>query len=308
MKIISFIALLLFIISIVLLLKLTPERITEDLTKIITPEQSLHDRVKIAQGKKKFRKISQEFKSIQEALTTIGKDRQFTLVCAASLILFITGIVLSMFIGNIFLMPVFTAVMACVPFIYVKSSLAYYKKHVEEEIETALSIITTSYVRSDDIVTAVSENIGYLKPPVKDIFGSFVSESTTINSDIKAALRHLQERIDNQIYREWCDTLIACQDDRTLKTSLMPIVNKLTDVRIVNNELKTILAEPKKEYMMMVELVIGNIPLLYLLNKEWYQTLMETLFGKLVLAICGLVILITALLCVKYVKPLEYKR
>jgi hypothetical protein len=190
----------------------------------------------------------------------------------------------------------------------VKSSLAYYKKHVETEIETALSSISTAYVRSDNIVGAVTENIGYLKPPVKGMFAGFVAETTAINSDIKTALRHLRERIDNQIFREWCDCLLQCQDDRSMKTSLMPIVNKLTDVRIVNNELKTMLAEPKKEYMMMVILVIGNIPLLYLLNKDWFTALMNTVPGKIVLAVCGVVIAVTSLFMTKYTRPIEYKR
>jgi hypothetical protein len=198
--------------------------------------------------------------------------------------------------------------MAVIPYLHAKSSLVYYKKHVEEEIETALSIISTSYVRSDNIVASVAENIGYLKPPVRGIFQCFVSETTAISADIKAALRRLRDRVDNQVYHEWCDCLIQCQDDRTLKTSLLPIVNKLTDVRIVNNELKTLLAEPKKEYWMMVGLLIGNIPLLYLLNREWYETVMFSLFGKIILAVSGVVIAVTATLMMKYTKPVEYKR
>jgi hypothetical protein len=195
-----------------------------------------------------------------------------------------------------------------IPFAYVKSTLNYYDKHIREELETALSIVTTSYVRSDDIVAAVSENVTYIKPPIMDIFKSFVTEITIINSDVKAALRHLKLRIDNQIYREWCDTLISCQDDRTLKTSLLPVLNKLTDVRIVNNELKTMLYEPRKEYFTMVALVIGNIPLLYMLNKDWYHSLMDTLAGKIILAATGVVVLVTAALMMKYTKPVEYKR
>ena len=100
---------------------------------------------------------------------------------------------------------------------------------------------------------------------------------------------------------------IQCQDDRTLNDTLLPVVTKLTDVRIVNNELKTMLYEPRKEYFMMVALVIGNIPLLYMLNKSWYSTLMDTIPGKIVLALSGMVILVTAMM-MKYTRPIEYKR
>ena len=89
---------------------------------------------------------------------------------------------------------------------------------------------------------------------------------------------------------------------------ILPIVAKLTDVRIVNNELKTVLGEVKKEYWMMVCLVVGNIPLLYMLNTAWFEALMFSIPGKIVLAICGVVILITAMFMMKYTKPIEYKK
>ena len=299
---------LLLIAAIVILFGLTPERITDDITKLISPKQTLRDMVKIAQGKKKSRKLSAELKHINIALIATGKGNQFAIICAVSLSLFICGGMFAVLIDNFFLVPIFAIALALLPFIYAKTSISYYDKHIEEEMETALSIITTSYIRSDDIVSAVKENITYLKPPITDIFKSFIGETTVISSNIKRALYKLKERIDNQIFKEWVDTLIQCQDDRTLKDTLLSVVTKLTDVRIVNNELKTMLYEPRKEYFMMVVMVVGNIPLLYMLNKSWYSTLMDTIAGKFVLALTGVVILITALLMMKYTKPIEYIR
>ena len=43
------------------------------------------------------------------------------------------------------------------------------------ELETALSIITTAYLRSEDLQTAVEENINYLNPPVQGVFRSFLT-------------------------------------------------------------------------------------------------------------------------------------
>ena len=44
------------------------------------------------------------------------------------------------------------------------------------------------------------------------------------------------------------------------------------------------------------------------LNRDWYNALMHTMFGKIVLAVCGTVILVTALLMHRITKPVEYKR
>lgn len=292
----------------VLLLGLTPESITNDLMKFVAPKQTLRDKVLIAKGKKKSKKLTAEILHIKEALDATGKGKQFTIACAASILLLVAGCIIAVIIDNYFLIPVLAVAFASLPFFYIKNTISAYDRHVKEEMETALSIITTSYIRSDDILGAVQENITYLKPPVRGIFQSFVGDAMMISSDLKTALRNLKEKIDDSIYEEWCDTLIACQDDRTLKDTLLPIVGKLTDVRIVNNELKTMLSEVKKEYWMMVCLVVGNIPLLYMLNESWYEALMFSVAGKIVLAICGVVILITALFMMKYTQPIEYKK
>ena len=292
----------------VILLGITPETVTDDMMRFISPKQTLRDKAQIAKGRKKSRRITREILHIKEALEVTGKGRQFTIACAASVVLVVAGCIIAVLLNNWFLIPVFAVAFAMLPFLFAKSTISAYEKHIREEMETALSIITTSYIRSDDIVGAVSENVTYLKPPMREIFQGFIGDATMISSDVKEAIRNLKEKVDNDIYCEWCDTLIACQDDRTLKDTLLPIVSKLTDVRIVNNELKTMLGEVRKEYWMMVVLVIANIPLLYVLNKDWYHALMFTLPGKIVLAVCAVVILVTALLMMKYTRPIEYKR
>lgn len=308
MTFVYLICFLLLAVGAVLLLKLTPERITGDLMRFVSPKQTLRDKVLTRKGKKKSRKITVELRRIKDALEQTGKGNQFAVACAASLLLMIVGCVIAIMIDNPFLVPVFAIAFAMIPFIYAKRTVAYYDNHVKEELETALSIITTSYVRTDEIVSAVKENIQYLKPPVKDIFAGFVAENMMISSDVKQSIRHLKEKVNNSIFAEWCETLIACQDDRTLKDTLMPIVTKLTDVRIVNNEIKGMLSSARIEYYMMAGMVVGNIPLLYFLNKDWFNALMFTTLGKLVLAICGLVIIVTAVLMLRFTKQIEYRK
>lgn len=308
MTFVYLICFLLLAVGAVLLLKLTPERITGDLMRFVSPKQTLRDKVLTRKGKKKSRKITVELRRIKDALEQTGKGNQFAVACAASLLLMIVGCVIAIMIDNPFLVPVFAIAFAMIPFIYAKRTVAYYDNHVKEELETALSIITTSYVRTDDIVSAFKENIQYLKPPVKDIFAGFVAENMMISSDVKQSIRHLKEKVNNSIFAEWCETLIACQDDRTLKDTLMPIVTKLTDVRIVNNEIKGMLSSARVEYYMMAGMVVGNIPLLYFLNKDWFNALMFTTLGKLVLAICGLVIIVTAVLMLRFTKQIEYRK
>ncbi len=306
--IIQIIASVFLIIAIAAFFGLTPERIADDLMKIITPNDSMRDKAKNIRGNKKRHRLYRVLVNIQGALATMGKSRQFTIVICASVVLFAAGIIVSILIGNVFLMPVLSVTFALVPFIYITNTLTYYEKRTKEELETALSIITTSYERCDDVVQAVRENIRYIKPPLCEVFMAFEGEATAVTSNVKHALFNLREKLDNDIFREWVDTLILCQDDRTLKDTLQPVVQKLADVRIVNSELSTMLAGARNEYWMMVALVVGNVPLLYLLNKDWFHTLIYSTPGKAVCGLCGLVILITALFMRKFTKPIEYRR
>lgn len=307
----TFIYILCFIliaVGVIFVLRLTPEGLTRDLSPIFNKKKSLRERSLTARGKKKTRRMVVEIHRIKTALEETGKGKQFSVACAASVIMLIIGCMVAIVIDNLFLIPVFALTFAMIPFAYLKKTISLYEKHVKEDLETALSIITTSYVRNDNIINAVSENIRYLKPPIKGIFESFLAETSTITPDVKAAILHLKEKINDSIFEEWCDVLLSCQNDRTLKDTLMPVVSKLTDVRLVNNSLKTMLDNAKKEYYTMVVMVLANIPILYLINKDWYNALMHTTIGKIVLAVCALVIFITAMRLGKITKPVEYKR
>ena len=303
--IISFI---LLVVATVALLKLSPEQVGEDIAVLFDKQQTLKDQSLTARGKKKKSKLLLSLERMRSALEETGKGKQFSVACAAGLLLMVSGCIIAIAIDNMFLIPVLAVAFAMIPFAYLAKTISLYENQVRQELETALSIITTSYIRSDNLVSAVRENLSYLKPPIKGIFEGFVAETTVISPDIRQAIYHLKEKVKNSIYEEWCDTLIACQSDRNLKDTLMPVVSKLTDVRLVNNSLKTMLSEARREYFMMVCMVLANIPLLYCLNKDWYDALMNTVFGKIVLAICGVVIIITAIRMNKLTKPIEYKR
>ena len=307
----TFIYFLCFVLAsagIVFAFGITPDSLTNDLAPIFNKKKTLRDKALTARGKKKTRKAIVEIQRIKTALEDTGKGKQFSVALAISVVLMIVGCMVAVIIDNLFLIPVLAVTFAIIPFAYLKKTISLYEKHVKEDLETALSIITTSYVRNDNIINAVKENIRYLKPPIKGIFESFLAETSSITPDIKVAILHLKEKISDSIFEEWCDVLLSCQNDRTLKDTLMPVVSKLTDVRLVNNSLKTMLDNARREYYTMVVMVVANIPILYLINKDWYNALMNTTLGKVVLAICALVIFITAMRLNKITKPVEYKR
>ena len=301
------IASIFIIIAIVCFLNLTPQQITEDINSVLLKKPNIRDRARALRAGKKKNGLSAKFMYLQSALASCGKEGKFALVCSSALVLFAVGAVVAVLIDNVFLIPALSVAFALIPFIYVRNIISIYEKQTKEELETALSIITTSYSRDGDIVSAVQENLPYIKPPLKESFTAFVGDAMAVSSSIKQALYNLKNKVDDEIFREWVDTLIQCQDNQEMKDTLQPIVSKLTDVRIVNNELNTMMSAARTEYYTMVGLVVGNIPLLYVLNKDWFHTLIFETPGKIVLGVCGIVIVVTYLFMLKFTKPVEYK-
>ena len=292
-----------------LILGLRPVEFTDSLFAFfLQPKKSIREDIKESSGRKKAGILRREIREVQSVLEMTGRGNRFSVICAASLALFCLGGSIAILIGNFFLAPVMAVGFLFLPFWYVKLTASHYKRDVSAELETALSMITTAYLRTEDIVTAVEENIAYLNPPVSKVFQEFLMQVRLVNPDIEAAIRAMQGRIDNEVFREWCDALCGCQHDRSLKTTLTPIVAKLSDMRNVNAELEYLLTEPRKEFLIMVIFVIGNIPLMYMLNKDWYDVLMHTPLGQIILSVTAAVIFVSARFVVKLTRPIEYRR
>ncbi|NPV89724.1 MAG: hypothetical protein HPY50_02970 [Firmicutes bacterium] len=292
-----------------ILLEISPAEFTDGLFGFLTQRhQGIRDEINEATQRKKPSFLRREILEAQDILALTGRSGRFPLVCAASLLLFAGGASIAILLQNVFLIPVLALGLTFLPFWYVRLTAGHYKKNVSAELETALSIITTAYLRNEDILTAVEENIHYLNPPVRSVFAEFLTRIQFINPDLDAALHAMKPKIENEVFREWCDAIAACQYDRSLKNTLTPIVSKLSDMRIVNAELEYLVFEPRKEFIIMVILVIGNIPVMYFLNQSWYNTLMHTAVGQLVLAVCAAAIFISTAFVIRLTKPIEYRR
>jgi hypothetical protein len=293
-----------------ILLSLSPFTFLEGLAAYIRPQKtSMKSRIEKSRKNKQPKGLKLLFLETKEILRITGKSGMFAALCILSLILFVVGAMISLTMKNSYLVPVMAAGLALLPFYYVKLTAGRHKRQINTELETALSIITTSYLRGKNtIIRAIEENQPYLNPPVAEVFRNFLLQAKLINSNTKEALAGLKTGIDNAVFHEWVDEVIACQDDYNLKTTLPPIVAKLSDMRVVSAELDLLLFEPVKEYITMVVLLLGSIPLMYFLNKDWYHTLMFTEFGKVLLAICAGVIFLSVAAVAKHTRPIEYKR
>ena len=126
-----------------------------------------------------------------------------------------------------------------------------------------------------------------------------------MDANISRAVSNLRASINNPYFRAWCSILIQCQSDRQLRYALPGIVERFSESRRLLQEMDTIIQEHIREYLLTVTIVLGSIPLMGVMMPEWYDMLMGSLPGKIVLAALLLAVLCTALWVSGVNKPLN---
>ena len=215
MTILVTLAFLLAVTGSFILLSLSPFTFLEGLAAYIRPQKiSMKSRIEKSRKNKQPKGLKLLFLETKEILRITGKSGLFTALCMLSLILFVVGAMIALTMKNSYLVPVLAAGLALLPFYYVKLTAGRHKRQINTELETALSITTTSYLRGKNtIIRAIEENQPYLNPPVAEVFRNFLLQAKLINSNTKEALAGLKTGIDNAVFHEWVDAVIACQDD-----------------------------------------------------------------------------------------------
>lgn len=288
-----------------MILGVTPVQITQDLMNIIRPGNQLRTLSEDVRAKRRRGGIYGQLQRIRNTMEATGRGRLFPIALTSVVGFAVLGIVIGIMIDNIWLIPALSIGLGAVPFLYMSSAVEFYEKSVRDEMETALSIITNSYILSGDLIDAVRKNLEFIKPPLRGAFEKFVQDSVIMPSRKEIIIR-LRERLDDQVFYEWCTTLLQCQDDRTLKENLNPVINKLTDIRLVNTQVAAVVASAKAEYYAMVGFMVGSIPLLAMVSPDTVDVLLTTTIGKMLSGLVAVITLFTFFRMRKVTKAIEF--
>lgn len=299
------VAAVLMVLGVFFMLRLTPVQITQDLMDLLRPANKLRTLAADVQAKRQRGGLFGALQRIRNTMEATGRGRLFPLAITGMFGFAAAGVFIGIIIDNIWLIPALAVIMGAIPFLYMGSAVEYYERTVRDELETALSIITNAYIRTDDIVVAVEENIQFIKPPLRKVFERFVQDSVIMPSNKEIIIR-LRERLDDHVFYEWCTTLLQCQDDRTLKENLHPVVGKLTDIRLINTQNAAVISTAKTEYYAMIVFVAISVPLLALISPGSLQTLASTGFGKFLIGIVADVVVFTFFRMRKVTRPVDY--
>lgn len=264
------------------------------------------DYVRRINGKATESMAVQSRKEAMEVFDRIGQRGRYRKTLRLSLAAAAGGAVLGGMLRNPLLSIVLAVGFYFIPLWLTRFSLYRYDQYLNEELETALSLITTSYTRNNDILTAVMENLDNINEPVKGVFMTFVNNLRYVDANAPAQIERMKAALDNPIWHQWCDSLILCQADHTLRDTLIPIVSKFSDLRIQQEENATKMMLPLQRACGMALLTVCTIPILRISNRDWYYNLVSTFFGQISLVATAIVVLITVNAAIKLSKPIQY--
>ena len=135
-----------FVAGTFLVLELSPFEFAENVMKPFHKRGlPIGKRIEAIKNPKPVKGIKKTVKEAREVLYLMGKEEKFGAICALSFFLMIIGLFISVLIENYLMIPVASIGMALMPFWYLIFTSHSYKKQMDAEMETALSIITTSY-------------------------------------------------------------------------------------------------------------------------------------------------------------------
>ena len=246
-------------------------------------------------------------------LLKMGKDRSYLkeLTAGFAILGFILGLIC---FKRLFLSLVSAICFSPLSYLYLVLKTQEATREELSELQTAMSVITNSYIGSNNIVKAVetyvlakrnSLSAEELKFHKTTPFEAFVAQCVTLNPNIDNALEMLAYRINNKYFNEWVKNLRMCIKDRNMKFSLQPVIQQMADEKIMQIESDGAMRKAWQTYLTMVGLMYGTVFIFRIVQKDWYDILVGTFIGQMLIVLMLLVSIVSAVFVIRINKPLS---
>lgn len=252
--------------------------------------------------------IAAEIASAKELLKETKKEKGYTRMIVSCIVLAVIGAGAAVFgLRNILAAPFLAVVGMLIPIWRQKIYKNKYEKYVDVQLESAVSLITTSYLRQNNIIEAVKENIPSIDDVVREPFERFVAE-TAINPDVTDCIKNLQSSIKNSIFYDWCDVLIKTYENSEVKENLVVIAKKFSTVRIMQSELDAETVNILSDYIILILMNIAIYPLVWIVNRTWFAMYLNTVAGNICVVISCIVIIYAVAKVISLLRPVKFER
>lgn len=211
------------------------------ISKMTAQKQSL----KQLQNQKKS-PIQRYFDNIRSMLYATKSEGKFNTVLIASLALGMAGGLFGLISKNLFLVPCFVVAFGAIPALWVQFKYLEFQRQIADQLAIALSTITASYERSNNMLLAFEENLNVIEYPARRMFEDFVSTAKYVNPNLQSGLAKMKSTVNNAIFIEWCEAMINCINDSNMRFVLSTIVSKFTRIKIVISKNNNLIKDAKR--------------------------------------------------------------
>lgn len=235
-----------------------------------------------------------------------GRSKAYQSLAARAMLSALFGLIVALSMKSYTLLLILPVGFYFLPMWLSKFSLYRYEVFLNDELETSLSIVTTSYRRSENLVTAISENLSHMQQPVRGVFENFVNTVLYIDPNIETQIEVMKKSLDNSIFKQWCAALVLCQKNHNQIVNLAPIVQKFSALKAQQQANKNRMMIPLRNAVIMMLFPLGLVPILYFFRNDWYKNLVDTPLGQLSLAVTAVALFVTVNKAINLSKPVEY--
>lgn len=271
-------------------------------------KESFKTRLLAAQGIKRQNFLAKQFSKTDEVLRITGREKKIPYYRRLSTLLAILGAAVGIVTVNPLLALVLALFGLLIPQFVVQMSAARFHKESREEMFTALSLVTSSYERTENLVSSVEENVAHIHPPVDAVFAEFLRQCQMVDPSVPHALFHVRGMLDNSIWHEWCDAMQLCIANPSQRNILYGIVEKSGRQNRIQNELDSLLPRPMQQMLLVMGMALINIPIVCFLFSDFAGILFHTVQGKCGLAVMAAAVLFAVYKAVHAARPVEYRK
>lgn len=271
-------------------------------------KQSAQDASDKRRKRKSFKrqgKLSKRLEALQQRQRAVIE--QSPLPRSFYLVLTITCAVGGFFAGRVVfsslcLSVIVGALALLVPMIVLSFRQSKSKSKRINHLASSMMILSNSYLVTEDFITTVKDNLAVLEYP--EPFRDFLTYATMMDSDVRSALRRMENKVSNPYFSQWIDALILAQDDRSLRYVAVSVVDSMHDVLQAQEESDAAMYAVWREYLITLALIF-SVPLVFkLLMRDAYVTMTTSLVGQGLMVLLLLAVVFSVFKAIKINRPL----
>ncbi len=301
----AFIIVLLMILGLFLIFKIN---LKEFIIEIIIPfEKRVAQKRKINYlTRKKENFLSKQLVLIEEMMIVSGQKNKMASFKVSFILSSIFGFLLGLMLNNIPLAFVLAFGFALLPFIIMTKRMNEFQRNLVINLQSALALITSKYLHSEDFITAVTSVKERLQEPVKHIFSEFLVDMNFIDqANTEEAINKMKRKINHPLWIVWCNIAERSLKDNIYKMSLQDVVNDLNELVVTQNQIDTGTNMVISNYLRFVIIIAAGSIMFAVFYEPWYIAMTTTDVGRLAIAIMVLLIILVGIYMAKISKPIK---